>query len=91
MRFAVTLYPSSQNWPSLSFLMAVGFQHRDSQESNLVFHVNSGYLRQMNPVVLAQFGGKLTGDGCHGNDDSFCYMNYSDGRVLNKHNIFDLS
>lgn len=38
--------------------MFAGFQHRDLQESNFVFHVNSGYVRQMNPVVLVQFGGK---------------------------------
>ena len=56
-----------------------------------MFRVNSGYLGQMNQVVLAQFGGKLTGDGCHGNDDSFCYMKYSDGRVLDKQNICDFS
>lgn len=70
--------------------MAASFQYQYSQESNFVFRVNSGYLGQMNPMVLAQFGGKLTGDGCHGNDDSFCYMKYSDGRVLDKQNISDL-
>ena len=53
--------------------------------------MNSGNLVQMNLVVLVQFGGKLTGDGCHGNGNRFCYMRYADGQVLDKQNISNLS